>query len=60
LYIRFGPLIELPAQKMKIDELQDHTDRIMVELARLLPPEYRRIYQDVGPMESSGRKDVTL
>lgn len=59
VYVRVGPFIELPAQKMKIDELQNHTDRIMIALARLLPPEYRGTYQNVDQMESSGRKDVT-
>ena len=56
VYFRFGPLIQLPARRMKSDELQDHTDRIMVELARLLPPEYRGTYQDVGQTESSGQE----
>ena len=45
---RFGPLIHLPAQKLKTDELEDHTTRIMVELARMLPPEYRGAYGDVA------------
>ena len=47
VYVRFGPLIRLPEHKMKSGELLEQTHRIMVELARLLPPEYRGVYHDV-------------
>ena len=47
VYVRIGPLIHLPEGKMKSDELQEHTNRIMAELARLLPSEYRGVFQDV-------------
>ncbi len=59
VHIRFGPLIELPARKMKIGELQEFTDRIMAEVARLLPPEYQGAYQDAIQAESSESKKTT-
>lgn len=42
--VRFGQLIELPAGKWSVAELETQTDQIMVTLAQLLPPAYRGIY----------------
>ncbi len=48
IYIRFGPLIELPAQKLSVDELQHYTDLVMASLATLLPADYQGVYTENG------------
>jgi 1-acyl-sn-glycerol-3-phosphate acyltransferase len=44
--VRFGPLIELPPGKWRVDALEMQTQEIMLKLAALLPLEYRGVYAD--------------
>lgn len=44
--IRVGAPIELPEGEPDDDRMQDHTDRIMAELARMLPAQYRGAYAE--------------
>jgi 1-acyl-sn-glycerol-3-phosphate acyltransferase len=44
--VRFGPIIELPPGKWRMDELEKYTEEVMFKLAALLPAEYRGIYAD--------------
>lgn len=46
--IRIGPLIELPAGKAGAGQLEPYTGKIMVAMARLLPPQYRGVYEQAA------------
>lgn len=48
IQVRFGHLIELPPGRWSMDELEQHTEQIMLSLAELLPHEYRGIYAERG------------
>jgi hypothetical protein len=41
-----GEPIRIPAGEVSGPQLREHTERVMHELARLLPPEYRGVYAD--------------
>ncbi len=45
--MRIGSLIELPPGKVEKEQLQVYTDQVMIELARMLPPEYRGVYAEL-------------
>lgn len=46
VYVRYGRPFRLPPERARAAQLDDYTDRIMVELARLLPEQYRGVYAD--------------
>ncbi len=48
VHIRVGKPIPPPSGEMNQAELQDYTDLVMVELARMLPPEYRGVYASMA------------
>ena len=48
VHVRIGSLIELPPGKADKEQLQIYTDQIMIELARMLPPEYRGVYAELA------------
>jgi 1-acyl-sn-glycerol-3-phosphate acyltransferase len=44
--IRFGAPLDFPAGQVSGRELREHSERIMLAIARLLPAEYRGVYAD--------------
>jgi 1-acyl-sn-glycerol-3-phosphate acyltransferase len=46
VYVRFGEPFELSEGRVRADQLSALTEQVMVALARLLPEEYRGIYQE--------------
>ena len=50
--LHFGPPLDFPVGPLTSQELQEHSERIMLEIARMLPPEYRGVYADAVAAES--------
>ena len=50
--LQFGPPLDFPVGPLTSQELQEHSERIMLEIARMLPPEYRGVYADAVAAES--------
>ena len=52
--IRIGPLIHLPAEKARTEQLNQQTEQLMLTLASMLPEQYRGVYgawvKDSQPM----------
>lgn len=44
IHVRIGRVMELPAGKASMDELQTYTEQIMLALAHLLPADYHGVY----------------
>ena len=42
--IRIGPLIHLPAEKARTEQLHQYTEQLMLTLASMLPEQYRGVY----------------
>lgn len=58
IHVRFGELLHLPPGKFRAVELDAETDRLMMALARMLPPDYRGHYADrVAQEEGEGETD---
>ncbi len=51
VHIRVGKRIPHPSGEMNQAELQSYTDSVMIELARMLPPEYRGVYARMSKQE---------
>jgi 1-acyl-sn-glycerol-3-phosphate acyltransferase len=54
IHVRFGKPLHLPAGKVTAAELREHTDRIMVALAQMLPDDYRGVYATAATDGSEG------
>jgi 1-acyl-sn-glycerol-3-phosphate acyltransferase len=46
IHIRLGPVIQLPEGRANTAQLEEYTDRLMLTIARMLPPEYRGVYRE--------------
>jgi len=51
--VRYGAPIQYPSVVPSAVNLRHLTDRIMTDLAHLLPPEFRGIYREIHPAEDS-------
>ena len=49
--LHFGPPLDFPVGPLTSQELQEHSERIMLAIARMLPPEYRGVYADTVAAE---------
>ena len=49
--LHFGPPLDFPVGSLTSQELQEHSERIMLEIARMLPAEYRGVYADAVAAE---------
>jgi 1-acyl-sn-glycerol-3-phosphate acyltransferase len=49
--LHFGPPLDLPVAPLSGQELLEHSERIMLAIARMLPPEYRGVYADAVAAE---------
>jgi 1-acyl-sn-glycerol-3-phosphate acyltransferase len=49
--LHFGPPLDFPVGPLSGQELLEHSERIMLAIARMLPPEYRGVYADTVAAE---------
>jgi 1-acyl-sn-glycerol-3-phosphate acyltransferase len=56
VHVRVGMPLRLGVREATAQALRAETERLMVELARLLPPEYRGLYADAVEAEGAARR----